>query len=84
MKGKLESLFDAVTETEELGVDLRKAKIILENVAETTENYAKRNKAFEQTVEATYILIFTNIAYDYVSKVIKKMDNISDFMYKEL
>lgn len=83
MDTEIKTLFDAALELEDLEIKLQKVKVMLENVMDVTDNYARSDKVFAQVADSTYIRTFTDVADDYVWITLRKMELLIDFLYKE-
>ena len=79
----MKTLFDAATEMEMMDTELSKIKVMLENVTDATWEYTKHDKMFAAVADSTYIMTFADIAHDYTWELMKKVKEISEFLYEE-
>lgn len=82
MNMKMETIIDAASEAETIGgIELYKAKIVLEQTLSMVDEYAKYHTEFYQTADGNYIRTMIEIAFDYVYENMKRVEEISEFLY---
>lgn len=84
-KNKIETLLDAVDETDMLkDVEMEKISVLLQQLMNLIEEYGKSEPAFFMVADGNFIRTLTDITFDYVWEVKKRIKELNDFLNEEL